>query len=99
MSAGAQFYRFQARKGQPLVVEVNARRLDSELDSEVEILDAFRKPFQQAVARALWESNTTLHERDSVSRGLRILAWSALAVGDSVMICSELLRVAAVPRG
>lgn len=99
MPASGHFYRFSAKKGQPLVVEVNARRLDSELDSEVEILDAKGKPIEQGIARAVWETNTTLNERDSVSRGIRIQSWNALAVGDYLMIGGEILRIEAMPRG
>ena len=48
-AAGAENrYRFQARKGEPLVLEVNARRLGSELDSDVEVLDAKGNPIERA---------------------------------------------------
>src|SRR5438876_11054664 len=35
---------FSAKKGQPLVVEVNARRIGSRLDSIIEILDQNAQP-------------------------------------------------------
>src|SRR5207247_183581 len=43
---GDNSYRFRARKGEKLVIEVNARRLGSELDSIVEVLDASGKPIE-----------------------------------------------------
>ncbi len=94
----SHYFRFHARKGEKLVFEVNARRLGSDLDSVLEVLDANGKPIEQAVARAVWETSTTLSERDSASRGLRIQSWNALAVGDYVMAGAEVMRVEALPR-
>jgi hypothetical protein len=92
-------YRFHARAGEQLVLEVNARRLGSDLDSIIEILDAQGRPIERATVRPVWETTTTLSERDSSTRGIRILGWSALAVGDRLMIGGEILQVAALPQG
>ena len=94
----AQLFRFHARKGQPLIFEVNARRLGSELDSVVEVLDSAGKPIERAVARGIWETTTTFSERDSASRGFRIQSWDSLAVGDWVMVGTEIVRIEALPR-
>jgi hypothetical protein len=93
-----QEFRFAARKGQPVVIEVNARRLGSELDSVVEVLTAEGKPVERAAARAVWETFTVLAERDSANRGIRIQNWNGLAVGDYVMIGREILRLEALPK-
>lgn len=90
-------YRFQARKGQDLILEVNARRLGSDLDSFLEVLDGQGHPIERAVVRPVWETSTTLAERDAAARGIRIQAWSSLQVGDYVMIGAEIDRVAALP--
>ncbi len=94
-----QFFKFHARKGQPVVLEVNARRLGSDLDSYVEVLDSEGKPIEGAVARAIWETSTVLRDHDSASRGIRIQAWNVLNVGDFVMTGNEILRVEEVPDG
>src|SRR5262249_26049868 len=44
-------WRFSAKKGERLIVEVNARRLGSELDSYIEILDTHGKPVARATLR------------------------------------------------
>ncbi|MBI3208112.1 MAG: hypothetical protein HYZ37_04310 [Candidatus Solibacter usitatus] len=95
----ANFFRFPAKKGQTLVVDVNARRLDSELDSEIEILDSSGKPIERAVARAESETYVTLRDHDSVRPGIRIQSWSSFAVGDYLLIGSEIVRIASLPRG
>ena len=54
-AGAANRYRFQARKGQQLVLEVNARRLGSDLDSYLEVLDGNGKPIDRALARSVWK--------------------------------------------
>lgn len=95
----AHLFKFSARKGQQVVLEVNARRLGSELDATVEVLDAQQKPIERLVARAVWETFTVLRDHDSASRGIRIQNWNVLNNGDHVMIGNELLRVDEVPDG
>lgn len=93
------WFKFAAKKGQKVAIDVMARRAGSELDSHVEVLDAAGKPIERAVARAIWETNLVLRDHDSASRGLRIQAWNVLNNGDYVMVGNEILRVDEVPDG
>ncbi len=93
------YFRIRARKGQKLVLETNARRLGSELDSLVEVVDLKGNPIERATVRAVWDTYTVLRDHDSVGRGFRIQTWNMLSVGDWVMIGSEIARVEEVPDG
>ncbi|HZO56813.1 MAG TPA: hypothetical protein VFB63_29150 [Bryobacteraceae bacterium] len=93
------YFKFAARKGQQVILEVNARRLGSSLDSLIEVLDAAGKPVEQAVARATWETFLVLRDHDSQTRGLRIQSWNSLSTGDYVMVGNEIVRVDEVPDG
>jgi hypothetical protein len=95
----ADCYRFHARKGEALVLEVAARRLGSPLDSFVEVLDEAGRPVERATLRCVAQTVITLSDRDSASRGLRLLAWADLRVNDLVYINGEVLRISALPRG
>jgi hypothetical protein len=90
-------YRFHARKGQQLILEVNAQRLGSSLDSYLEVLDAQGHPIERAVVRPVWETAITLRDHDSLGRGMRIAAWDSLHAGDYCMIGAEIVRVEALP--
>jgi hypothetical protein len=92
-------FRFAAKKGQAVTIEVNARRLGSDLDSFVEVLDVKGQPVERLVARGVWETNLVLRDHDSQTRGLRIQSSSMLNNGDYVMVGNELLRVEEVPDG
>src|SRR5579884_1486360 len=92
-------YRFHARKGENFILEVNARRLGSKLDSYLEVLDANGKRIERATVRPVSETATTLSDRDSVTRGLRILSWSDWKPGDYIMMGREIVRVDTLPNG
>jgi WD40 repeat protein len=93
-----QTWRFHAKKGQRLLVEVNARRAGSSLDSVIEILDAKGQPLPRATLRALAKTYVIFRDHDSDSTGLRIEAWSELAMEDYVLVGSELLRIWELPK-
>ena len=97
--AGENDFRFKARKGEKLVLEVNANRLGSLLDSMLDILDAKGNPVERATVRCELATAVTLNDPSSSGSGIRILSWSGMAVGDTVMIGSELIKVSAMPRG
>src|SRR5713101_389926 len=91
------FYRFHARQGEKLVIEVNARRLGSDLDSFVEVLDGNGKPIERATVRSIAETSTALSERDSNSGKIRFAGRAGFAVGDYVMIGGEIVRIESIP--
>jgi hypothetical protein len=98
-SAGAvQTWRFSARKGERLLLEVAAARLGSPLDSVIEIVDEKGQPLPRAVLRCLSRTYTTFRDHDSRSPGIRIESWNDLAVNDDLLVGGELLRIRTLPR-
>jgi len=92
------FYRFKARKGEHLVLEVGAQRYGSPLDAVIEVLDAKGNPVPRALARALLETQMTLNDRDSATRGFRITSWNGIHVNDYLMAGNELVQVEVLPK-
>lgn len=95
----ADCYRFHAQKGRPLVLEVEARRLGSPLDSILEVLDAQGRRVERATLRSVAESAMTLSDRDSAATGLRFLTWSDFNVNDFVFIRGEVCQIIGLPKG
>jgi hypothetical protein len=93
-----EIWRFRAKKGRRLILEVHARRLGSPLDSFIEILDARGHPQPRAILRCLAKTYTTFRDHDSVGPGIRIESWSELAVNDSILVGPELLRIRELPK-
>ncbi len=90
-------WKFKAKKGQRLVVEVNARRLGSNLDSIIEILDDKNRPVPRATLRSLAKTYVTFRDHDSAGSNIRIEAWGELAVNDYLYVGSELLKIKSLP--
>jgi WD40 repeat protein len=94
----AQTWRFEARKGQRLILEVQAARLGSPLDSLLEIVDEAGQPLPRAVLRSLARTFVAFRDHDSRNPGIRLETWSELAVNDYLLVGNELLRIHALPR-
>src|SRR5262249_21497211 len=90
-------YRFHARKDQKLVIEVNARRLGSDLDSFVEVLDRDGHTIDRPTVRSILETTTTLSERNSSAANIRFSTRTGFNVGDYVMIGGEIIRIETIP--
>jgi WD40 repeat protein len=98
-AAPAHYYRFAARKGQLLVLDVLARRAGSPLDSELEILDLQGRPVERAVLRAVGQTEVTLNDRDSISAGIRLLLRPDFGMKDYVLAGRELIQIYTLPKG
>jgi hypothetical protein len=92
------YYRFRARKGQHWILEVEAQRYGSPLDSVIEVLDTRGNQIPRLLARCLLETQLTLNDRDSASRGFRILSWNGFSVNDHILAGHELLQIEVLPK-
>ncbi len=91
-------YRFSAKKGQRLLLEVEARRLGSPLDSYIEILDADGQLLPRATLRCLAKTYTVFRDHDSAGGGIRIETWTELAMKDYLLVGDELMRIRELPK-
>jgi hypothetical protein len=91
------YFRFRAKKGERLSIDVAASRLGSPLDSVIEVLDAEGNAIPRATIRCLNETTTTLSDKDSRTTGIRLVSTSGLHEGDYLMVGDELDRVRFIP--
>ena len=94
----ADTFRFTAKKGQRLLLEVNARRLGSPLDSTLEILDEAGRSLPLATLRCLAKTYVTFRDHDSALPGIRLETWSELAMNDYLLVGDELVRIKDLPK-
>jgi hypothetical protein len=90
-------FRFTARKGRKLIVDVTAQQLGSPLDSVIEILDAEGRIVPRAAIRCVAQTEISLNDPDSSRRSMRLATWNELAVNDHLLIGDELLQIASMP--
>ncbi|MCI0378233.1 MAG: hypothetical protein L0215_11555 [Gemmataceae bacterium] len=89
-------WKFRAKKGERLILEVNARRLGSGLDSILEVLDEKNQPVPRAVLRCQAKTYVTFRDHDSAPN-IRIETWSELGVNDYLFVGGELMRIKELP--
>ena len=99
-SAGpvSNYFRFGAQEGDEIVLEVNAGRLGSRLDSLIHVLDENGNPIERATVRAVAQTNVTLRNFTSTQQAIRLHSFKQLLAGDYVMMGSEIMRIARIPR-
>jgi hypothetical protein len=91
------FYRFHARKGQTLILEVMAQQLGSPLDSILEVFYPDGTPVPRATVRCIAQTTVALRDQDSSTVGIRVSSWTDFAIDDYVMIGGEILQVESMP--
>jgi hypothetical protein len=96
-SADEDYFRFHARKGENLTIEVAAARLGSPLDSVIEVLDAQGNSIPRATLRCLNETYVTLSDKDSRRPEIRLVSTSGLHESDYLMVGDELDQLAFIP--
>ncbi len=96
----ADTYRFTARKGQPVLIEVKAAREKSPLDSTVEILSAEGKPVLQSQLQAVRDSYFTFRGKDSdTSDDFRLFNWQEMELNEYLYSDGEVVKLWLYPRG
>ncbi len=91
-------FRFKARKGERLLLEVYGRRLGTPIDPVIEIVDLDGKPLPRAVLRPVSKTEVAFRDHTSTVPGIRLTTWNNLAINDTVLIGREVARVFALPR-
>lgn len=95
--ADQDLFRFAARKGQKLVLDVTAQQLGSPLDSVIEVLDAEGRVVPRAAIRCVAQTEIALNDPDSDRRSMRLATWNELAVNDYLLVGDELLQIESMP--
>ncbi len=96
----ADLVRFTARRGKPLLLEVNAARSGSKLDAHLAILDADGKPVERVVLQATRDSWFTFRGKDSnQSDDFRMHNWTEMELDEYLYAGGEVVRLWLYPRG
>lgn len=93
------WFRFAAIKGDQWILETNASRTGSPLDSKIEVFDIGGKPVPRLLLRAI--RNTTIEFRGASSdqRGFRLENWEEMLLNDYVYLNGEVIKLFQQRRG
>lgn len=93
-------FQFSARKGEQWMVEVNAARSKSPLDSKVEVLDAEGNRIQRVLLQAVRDSYFTFRGKDSdTSNDFRVHNWEEMELNEYLYANGEVVKLWLYPRG
>ena len=98
--ADVDIFRFTSQAGQKWILEINAARSKSPLDSKIEILDAGGKPVPRVVLQAVRDSYFTFRGKDSNTSGdFRLHNWREMSLNQYLYAGGEVVRLYHYPRG
>jgi Bacterial pre-peptidase C-terminal domain len=92
-------FQFEARSGQTLVIETDAARRSSPLDTKIEILHPDGKPVQQILLQAVRDSHVTFKTIDSVTDDLRVENWQEMELNQFMYLQGEVCKIFRMPQG
>lgn len=96
----ADCFRFQARAGEEWVLEVNAARSKSPLDSFLEVLTPDGERIEQVVLQAVRDSYFTFRGKDGMqSSDFRLFNWEEMELNEYLYASGEVVKLWLYPRG
>ncbi len=99
-SPDLDLYRFSARAGQEWVIEINAARSQSPLDSYVEVLGADGQRIERVLLQAVRDSYFTFRGKDaSGSDDFRVFNWEEMELNEYFYAEGEVVKLWLYPRG
>ncbi|MCA9268606.1 MAG: hypothetical protein KDA41_09055, partial [Planctomycetales bacterium] len=93
-------YRFAAKAGQTLVLETNAARSKSPLDTKVEVLTADGRRIERVLLQAVRDSYFTFRGKDSrQTNDFRVHNWEEMKLNQFLYASGEVTQLFFYPRG
>ena len=85
-------YRFAAAAGDQWIIETNAARSGSPLDTKVEVLDAAGQPVPRLLLRAVRDTAIEFRGMNAEQRGVRLANWEEMLLNEYVYLGGEVIK-------
>jgi len=95
----ADLYRFDASASQPLIIETDAARRSSPIDTKIEVLHPDGKPVARLLLRAVRDSAVTFRGIDSVTTDCRVENWEEMELNEFLYLQGEVVKLLRAPQG
>lgn len=90
--ADVDLYRFTAKAGEQWILETNAARSGSPLDSKIEVLHGDGRPVERLLLRAVRDSSLEFRGMDSNQRGARLQYWEEILLRQYIYMSGEVCK-------
>nr|MDQ3624219.1 hypothetical protein [Verrucomicrobiota bacterium] len=98
-AADADLYRFDAAKGEQVVIETRAATMGSPADTKIEVLDAQGEPVPHLLLHATKDSWITLRSEDADDPAVRLGQFDEMELNDFMYFNGEVLKIFRLARG
>ncbi|MGB0582730.1 MAG: c-type cytochrome domain-containing protein [Limisphaerales bacterium] len=96
----SDLFKFAAKQGEEWVLEVNAARSKSPLDSRVDVLDAKGNPIERVRLQAVRDTWLTFRGKDSkTAQDFRVFKWREMSLNQFLYVNGEVVKLWHYPRG
>lgn len=95
----ADLFRIRAARNQVLVIETEATRHNSPIDTRIEVLDDAGRSVDRVLLQAVRDSVVTFRPINSNSKGVRLEYWEEMELNQFLYINGEVSRLVRRPRG
>ena len=96
----SDLYKFTAQAGQEWVIEVNAARSKSPLDSIIDVLDTNGQPVERVILQATRDSYFTFRGKNGDEVGdFRVFNWEEMELNEYLYSNGEVVKLWLAPRG
>ena len=96
----SDLYKFTAKAGQEWVIEVNAARSKSPLDSIIDVLDTHGQPVERVILQATRDSYFTFRGKNGDEVGdFRVFNWEEMELNEYLYSNGEVVKLWLAPRG
>jgi hypothetical protein len=95
----ADLFRFEAQAGEEWIVETEAARRGSPIDTRVEVLDAAGRPIERLLLQAVRDSYNTFRPIDSNQADARLQNWEEMELNQFLYMQGEVLKLFRAPQG
>lgn len=98
-AADVDLYRFAARQGESWVIETEAERRGSPLDTRIEVLHADGRPVERLLLQAVRDSWVEFRPVDSNQLGMRPKNWEEMELNEYLYLQGEVVKIFRLPQG
>jgi WD40 repeat protein len=92
-------FRFQAKAGETWILETEAARRGSPIDTVLEVLDTSGRPVPRLLLQAVRDSSTTFRGSTSDQTGFRVTNWEEMDLEQYLYLRGEVCRIFRQPQG
>ena len=98
-AADVDLFRFEAKAGQPWIIETMAARRGSPIDTKIEVLHADGQPVQRLLLQATRDSYITFRGIDSNTADARLQNWEEMELNQFLYMQGEICKLFRAPQG